>query len=234
MNAASAGAASPQLLVLAKAPVPGLVKTRLAADLGDDVLAAEIAAASLLDTLAACVAATGPAHCRLALAGDLGQAVRGDEIRRALHRWTVTAQVPGTLGERLAAAHAETAGPVVQIGMDTPQATPELLLTVAAGLAEDDAVLAPATDGGWWALALRDGRAAAPLAGVPMSTPTTCADTRSALTAVGLVVGTGPVLADVDHLGDAYDVAALVPGSGFARAVLDLRPHRVPVGSMRR
>ena len=57
------------VLVVAKAPVPGLAKTRLAATLGDEV-AADIAAAALLDTLDA-VAQT-PASARVvAMTGDL-------------------------------------------------------------------------------------------------------------------------------------------------------------------
>jgi glycosyltransferase A (GT-A) superfamily protein (DUF2064 family) len=208
------------ILVLAKAPVPGAVKTRLAADLGGgsdaDLLAAELAAAALLDTLASC-RATG-AGCRIALAGDLARAVRRDDLRDALRGWTVAGQHGATFGERLVAAHAEVPGPVVQVGMDTPHAGPGLLLDLAAGLTATDAVLAPAADGGWWALALRSGRLAAPLAGVPMSRPTTYRDTRRALVAAGLSVGAAPRLTDVDHLQDARAVATEAPTTAFARA----------------
>jgi len=203
------------VLVIAKAPVAGTVKTRLAADLGGDHrLAAELAAAALLDTLAAC--ALPGARRRIALAGSLDDAVRGEEIRRSLAGWEVTGQRCTTLGERLAAAHAEVPGPVVQIGMDTPQVTADLLREVGDGLRRHDAVLAPAADGGWWALALRDGRLAAPLAGVPMSTPTTYADTGVALLAAGLGVGSARRLTDVDHLDDVETVAAAAPGTVFA------------------
>ena len=53
-------------LVMAKAPVPGRVKTRLGARVGMEV-AAELAAAALLDTIAACRSAF--AECHLALDG---------------------------------------------------------------------------------------------------------------------------------------------------------------------
>lgn len=208
------------ILVVAKAPVPGAVKTRLAADLGGggeaDLLAAELAAAALLDTLAAC-RATG-ARCRIALAGDLARAVRRDDLRDAFRGWAVTGQRGTTFGERLVAAHAEVPGPVVQIGMDTPHVTPGLLLGLAAGLVATEAVLAPAADGGWWALALRSGRLAAPVAAVPMSRPTTYADTRRALVAAGLSVGSAPRLTDVDHLADVRTVAGDAPPTAFARA----------------
>ncbi|MDN4161657.1 TIGR04282 family arsenosugar biosynthesis glycosyltransferase [Nocardioides abyssi] len=204
-----------RVLVVAKAPVPGLVKTRLAADVGPD-LAAEVAAASLLDTLAACADAVGPQHCHLSLAGDLGDAVHGERIRRRLADWWVTPQVGEGFAERLAHAHAEGPGPVVQVGMDTPQVTSALLLDVAAALAEHPGVLGPAEDGGWWVLGLRDPSVARVLAGVEMSTPTTYDDTRAALASAGVTTATAPVLRDVDTLADAEAVAAGAPSSHFA------------------
>ncbi|MCM3513768.1 DUF2064 domain-containing protein [Nocardioides sp. P86] len=214
-------AAAPRMLVVAKAPVAGRVKTRLGADIGMD-LAAEIAAASLLDTLVACTDAVGPDRCHLSLDGELLDAVHGERIRRHLHGWQVTPQVGDGFDERLVRAHADVAaagpGPVVQVGMDTPQVTPDLLLGAAAPLADHHAVLGPAEDGGWWVLALRDPLAAAALRGVPMSTPTTHDDTRAALEAAGLAVATTAVLRDIDTVADAEAVVALVPGGRFAAA----------------
>ncbi|WP_211352366.1 TIGR04282 family arsenosugar biosynthesis glycosyltransferase [Nocardioides albertanoniae] len=205
----------PTLLVVAKAPVPGVAKTRLAADIGD-LLAAEVAAASMLDTIDACSMAVGPERCVLALAGDLADGCRAEEIRTALSGWSVVPQRGSSLGERLAHAHAEVDGPVVQIGMDTPQVTAQRLLAVAGGLDSADAVLAPAEDGGWWVLALREPSAAVALHAVPMSTPETYAATRSALERGGLSVGAGERLRDVDHLEDVAAVAASAPGTRFA------------------
>ncbi len=206
-----------RLLVVAKAPVPGLAKTRLAATIGD-VAAADVAAAALLDTLDAAAGAVGPARCVAAVTGDLGRAARGDEIAASLHGWTVVAQRGHGFDERLAHAHADAGpGAVVQVGMDTPQLTSQLLTDVAARLT-GDAVLAPAADGGWWVLGLRDPAAAAALRGVRMSTPTTYDDTRRALRGGGLTVGSGPVLTDVDTAADADEVARLVPEGRFARA----------------
>jgi glycosyltransferase A (GT-A) superfamily protein (DUF2064 family) len=204
------------LLLVAKAPVPGQVKTRLAADVGDTA-ATEVAAAALLDTIEACTLAVGPDRCRLALSGDLADGVRTDEIRTALTGWTIAPQRGNGLGERLANAHAEVTGPVVQIGMDTPQVTPARLLAVADGLDAADAVLAPAEDGGWWALALRDPSAASALRDVPMSTPQTYAATRSALEGLGLRVAAGERLRDVDHLADVAPVAAAALHTRFAK-----------------
>lgn len=194
------------MLVVAKAPVAGRVKTRLGATIGM-AAAAEVAAASLLDSLLACREAVGPAGCHLSLAGDLAEAVRADELAAALRGWTVHVQRGADLAERLVNAHLDVGeGPVVQIGMDTPQVTPELLLEAARGTEDHDAVLGPAEDGGWWVLALREPGAATALAGVPMSTPTTHDDTRRALTDAGLRVGSTTVLRDVDTVTDAEHV----------------------------
>src|SRR5271168_289415 len=89
------------LLVVAKAPEPGRAKTRLAASVGDRV-AAEIAAAALLDTLDA-VTATPVA----ALTGDLDAAAGGAEIRRRLESFTVIPQRGNDFAHRLANAHAD-------------------------------------------------------------------------------------------------------------------------------
>jgi hypothetical protein len=212
---------TPSLLVVAKAPEAGRVKTRLGADIGMKE-AARVAAAALLDTLAAAAAAVGPGHCHLALDGDLDRAVGARELRKALSGWTTHPQRGADLGARLADAHARVPGPVVQVGMDTPHLTAELLLEAAARLVDHDAVLGPAEDGGWWVLGLREPVRAAALHGVRMSTSTTGADTRAALVAVGLDVATTATLRDVDEAADADAVARLAPGTRFAEAWLEV------------
>src|SRR5690349_472622 len=116
-----------RLLLTAKAPVAGQAKTRLGAVTGMGA-AADLAAAALLDTIDACAAAFS--SCHLALAGDLAEAERTEELRAALAGWDVFAQVGETFAERLAHAHDHVGGPVVQIGMDTPQVTPARLAEV--------------------------------------------------------------------------------------------------------
>ncbi|MGZ4450799.1 MAG: TIGR04282 family arsenosugar biosynthesis glycosyltransferase [Nocardioides sp.] len=223
---------TPRMLVVAKAPVAGRVKTRLGADVGM-ALAADLAAASLLDSLRACREAVGAEHCHLSLDGDLADAARADELRAATAGWTVHRQHGEGFDERLVRAHLDThlearghpGGPVVQIGMDTPQVTPALLLAAAAATAGHDAALGPAEDGGWWVLALRDPRYAAALGGVPMSTPTTHDDTRAALIRSGASVTATATLRDVDTVADADAVAADAPASEFARAWRGVRPE---------
>ena len=205
-------------LVVAKAPVPGFAKTRLAAHVGDRA-AAELAAAGLLDTLDALGGAFGTVH--VSLAGDLDEAVRRDEIAAALSRCEVSRQQGADFGARLAHAHAaagDGARLVVQVGMDTPQVTPGMLREVVA-CADDDrrtAVLGPAPDGGWWVLALRDPGLAAVLGSVPMSRPDTAELTQRALVQAGASVRHAPPLRDVDEVADAEAVAEAAPGSRFA------------------
>ncbi len=206
-------------LVVAKAPVPGTVKTRLGADVGMQV-AAEVAAAALIDTLQACREAFGPDRCLLALAGDLDEAERRHELHEALDGWTVFPQRGTGLAERLAGAHADAGpdGPLLQVGMDTPQLGVPHLHDAAAALAEADAVLGPAHDGGWWLLGLHARDAGAELREVAMSAPTTYDDTRRALEDAGLSVRTTAVLRDVDTVHDADLVAAEAAHTEFARA----------------
>lgn len=207
---------TPRLLVVAKAPVAGQVKTRLGETIGMRT-AAEVAAAALLDTVTACTAAAGAERCHLAIAGDLGAAVGADDLVAALAGWRITPQRGDDFAARLVHAHQEGPGPVVQIGMDTPQVDAASLREVADRLTEYDAVLGRAVDGGWWVLGLRDPRHAGVLDGVPMSCSETYDATLAALRGTGLDVGDAPLLRDVDDASDADIVAAAAPDTRFAR-----------------
>lgn len=215
------------LLVVAKAPVAGLAKTRLGRAVGDRA-AARVAAAALLDTLDAVLATPGALPV-VALTGRLESAERSEELAGLLARCTVIPQRGEDLSERLANAHLDLAErfhwmPVFQIGMDTPQVRPEMLAAALAALGapETGAVLGPAADGGWWGLGLRSPGDATVLRAVPMSRGDTGMRTLLALRGAGLRVGRLPTLSDVDVLPDALRVAGLVPGSRFAAAVAEL------------
>ncbi|MCR6490554.1 DUF2064 domain-containing protein [Amycolatopsis sp. OK19-0408] len=215
------------VLVLAKAPRAGLVKTRLCPP-ATPRQAAQVAAASLMDTLEAVVATPG-ARPVLAMAGDLDDAEAAPQLRRMLDGIPVVRQRGAGLGERIAAAHSDAAAlfpgqAVLQIGMDTPQVTPSLLDSCRCSLAapDVDAVLGPADDGGWWLLGLRDPRCAAAITSVPTSRADTGERTFDALRDSGLRVCPLPRLSDVDTFDDARAVAAALPGSRFASAVGDI------------
>jgi hypothetical protein len=194
---------------MAKAPVPGRVKTRLCPPLSP-VEAASVAEAALADTLSA-VTGCGADRRLLALDGEPGLWTPPG--------FTVIPQRGEGFAARLAAAWFDAGGPGVQIGMDTPQVTSDLL---DACLAATDAPAVTATlglaaDGGWWALGLDKGWDVDVFAGVPMSTPVTGARQRASLLAAGHRVGDLPVLVDVDTIDDARHVAQKAPASRFAR-----------------
>jgi glycosyltransferase A (GT-A) superfamily protein (DUF2064 family) len=201
---------APTLLVLAKAPVPGRVKTRLCPPCSP-TQAAAVAEAALADTLAAVVTTPG-VRPRLVLDGAPGHWMP-DGL-------AVTPQVRGDLATRIDAAFAATAGPAFLIGMDTPQVTPARLGAVIRALATPmvDAVLGLTADGGWWTVGFRRPTAGAFL-GVPMSEPVTGSRQLRRLHELGLTTRLVDPLTDVDTFPDARAVARRMPGSRFAGVV---------------
>ncbi len=212
-----------RVLVMAKAPVPGLAKTRLAVTLGD-VAAAELAAAALLDTLDAVEAAVGPEHRLVSLTGDLADAERAPELADRLSSWQRVDQRGSGFAERLVNAHRDAADLwgdqiVVQIGTDTPQVSAADLSELARVVHDDRhaCALGPAADGGWWGLATGRRGLADCLADVPMSRADTGSLTSQALRRGGATVTMLHELTDVDTLVDAHAVTEQFPELSFSR-----------------
>ncbi|WP_425338543.1 TIGR04282 family arsenosugar biosynthesis glycosyltransferase [Kitasatospora phosalacinea] len=218
----------PTLLVIAKAPVPGRVKTRLTPAFTPGQ-AAGLAEAALADTLAAL--ALVPAGRRLLV-------LDGEPGRWLPPGWEVVPQCAGGLDRRIAAAFAHAArlaprAPALLVGMDTPQLDPAALAAPlsAAERPGADAWFGPAEDGGFWALGLarpEAGLAARLLHGVPMSTAGTGRRLLDRLASNGLAVRELPTLLDVDGPEDAARVAALAPGSRFAARLREFAPAPGP------
>ena len=212
------------IILIAKETIPGKVKTRLHPALSFEQ-AAEIAAASIADTVEA--ASGVVAHRRiLAFDGDIAPAGTDD--------FEVIAQVSGGLDDRLAAIFDECDGPTVLIGMDTPQLTSEMLAPMFREWpADTDAWFGPASDGGFWCLAL-----AAPdgslVRGVPMSRDDTGVLQLERLERAGLRIGMLPTLTDVDTIDDARAVAALAPHTRFARTLGGFDTAPAPAGTTTR
>ena len=205
------------LIVIAKECLPGKVKTRLHPPLTLDQ-AAELAAASLDDTLEA-VAALPPTRRVLAFDGTV--------VPGTAAGYDVVPQVAGGLDERLGAIFDGCSEPAVLIGMDTPQVSAADLAPLFAAWPEDvDAWFGPAADGGFWALALRhpDGDL---IRGVPMSESFTGDRQLARLREAGLRVRMLPTLTDVDHIEDAHHVAALAPHGRFAAALAGFGANRL-------
>ncbi len=182
---------SEHVLVMAKAPVAGRVKTRLCPPCTPEEAAA-LAEAALADTLEA-VSACGARRRILALDG-----VPGPWLPPGFE---VVPQAAGGLDRRLAAAWYAAGGPGVQIGMDTPQVTADLLDGALAALDAAPAALGHAADGGWWSIALRRPDAGVFL-DVPMSTSHTGAQQEIRLRERGLDVALLPTLVDLDTVAD--------------------------------
>jgi uncharacterized protein len=211
------------VLIVAKAPVPGLVKTRLCPP-ATPSQAARLAAACLLDTVDT-VLSLPWAHPIVAITGEINAAENAAELSERLQRVTVVRQRGVDFAERLANAHLDAGRncsglPILQIGMDTPQVgSDELtraaqLLTAAQG---PPAVLGPATDGGWWALGLRRPPLATVLTSVRMSQVDTGLRTREVLERAGCAPELLSEQSDVDFFADVGKVAALAPKSRLAR-----------------
>ena len=198
------------IIVIAKSPIPGRVKTRLCPPCTPGE-AATIAAAALADTLET-VAATPASSRVLALDGVPGPWIPDGFV--------IVPQLGQGLAERLANAVAAVTGAALLLGVDTPQVSVDLLTEGIRALdrPDTDAVLGQACDGGWWALGLRraDPRV---FLGVPMSTDHTGVDQAARLRALGYRTTGLDVLVDIDTFDDALTVARAIPASRMAAAV---------------
>lgn len=188
--------------VMAKAPVAGLAKTRLAPALGPEG-AARLAARFLQHTLAQALEADlGPVHlfaaptARHPALADLDPRVQRHD------------QVDGDLGRRMDAVF-QTLQPVAQavllMGTDAPALTAAVLQGAAHALRSHDAVAVPTRDGGYVLIGLR--RPAPGLFdGMPWSTPEVMALTRRRAFDLGLSLAELPALVDVDEPADLAQV----------------------------
>ncbi len=135
------------LVVFARAPVRGQVKTRLARSVGDDAaLALHLAFVSDV-----CGLGRGVADRRvLAVAGALDGFPPAPDL-------TIVAQEGAELGARMANAIARYVGdgPVCIVGSDSPSLPREYLVEAFERLKEADVVLGPSTDGGYWLIGAR-------------------------------------------------------------------------------
>jgi len=215
--------AAVSLIVIAKEPVAGRAKTRLIPDLGAEGAAA-VAEACLADTLHA-VAEAPAARRVLVLDGSPGEWLPDAGFE-------VLPQAEGGLDARLAGAFGTSgAAPAVLVGMDTPQLTAGLLAEAAESLCAEgtDAVLGPASDGGYWAIGLRtaDPRV---FEGVPMSADDTGDRQRERLAELGLAWAELEQLRDIDTIDDARAVAAVTPWTRCAAALRRIDLQRAASG----
>ena len=188
------------MIVIAKTPEVGRVKTRLCPPLSFEQ-ACDVAWACLLDTLDTVVSVPAARHL-LVLDGEPGPWI--PDI------YEVIPQRGEGLAERLAAAFSDVADAGIVIAMDTPQVTVEQLSVGLTALADGaDAVLGLAYDGGYWVIGLRRGvDVTAVFENVPMSTSQTGTAQRQQLERLGLRITMLPPHRDIDTMEDLYVVVA--------------------------
>src|SRR5579875_626837 len=146
----------PALIVFAREPVAGRVKSRLIARLGAQA-AARLADAFIIDALAKAGSFRG---CKLVIAGSAPGSVRNSPYFNRIARRFGTELIDqggGDLGRRMArvlAAYAEGTGAVL-FGTDTPSLPRAFIRQSIDALREAPVVVAPALDGGYYLVAVR-------------------------------------------------------------------------------
>lgn len=230
-NSAESGAAGPsrRLVLFAKLPRPGRVKTRLTPALGREGAARLYRA--FLDDMAVVLGEVEVERRELWLAGDgTGRAA----MARRYPELEVRVQHGGDLGERLVhafdTAFEEGDDLVVIVGSDHPSLPPSHLAVAFRHLREAELILGPTRDGGYYAVGL--GRTvwpeAAPLfRDVPWSTPGVLDRTRRAAETLELSRRELPEWYDVDTPEDLDRLRADVrAGSRTGRALAGLAGSR--------
>jgi hypothetical protein len=195
------------VIVMAKAPLPGLAKTRLIPALGADG-AAQLAA-RLLDRVVTQALATGLGPVDLCVTPDATQACWSAWAQRS--DLALSSQVEGDLGRRMDAAFNRVLREqpaALLVGTDAPALDATYLRRAAAALVTHDAVYGPAADGGYVLVGLKRPQPAL-FDGMRWSHDQVMAHTRQRLAAAGLRHAELPPLHDID---DPADLVHLPPG----------------------
>ena len=197
----------PRLVIFAKAPRPGAVKTRLIPALGTEGAAA-LARRMLTHILQEALAAqVGPVELCMSPGPD-DPAWRNVAMPRAIAR---TIQGEGDLGARMAGAvRRVTLGhrqPVLLMGADCPGLTAARIGEAACQLQSHDAALLPVADGGYVLIGLKS-PCPELFTAMRWSTPAVAAETLQRMAALGLRVWLGPQLHDIDEPADLAHLPA--------------------------
>jgi len=191
---------------MAKAPIPGLAKTRLIPSIGAHAAAVLQERMTERAVETALAAAIGPVT--LWCAPDPSHPSFRDLVAR--HRVTLKRQPAGDLGARMQAAVAASGRSALVIGTDCPALTPAHLRAAANALRDNEAVLIPAEDGGYVLIGVR---AAYPqlFAGIAWGTATVLNETRARIAALNVRSIELPALWDLDTEADLARFERLFP-----------------------
>lgn len=211
------GESGATLLVFAKAPRPGKVKTRLARSLPGSGAPDYDRAAAIYRRMGRMImdaVAHAPATMTVCYDPPDGESEVRDWLGPAAARYWC--QGEGDLGERMSGMFTrafEQTGRAVVIGTDTPAVGADTVARALAALDTADVVLGPSRDGGYYLMALREDRPEL-FAGIEWSTRSVVAETMARAGALGLRVTFLEVESDIDT---AEDLAAEVAGPGRDR-----------------
>jgi rSAM/selenodomain-associated transferase 1 len=199
-------ASSVTIAILAKAPVPGTIKTRLIPSIGAH--AAAILQERLTERAVATARAAAVGPVTLWCAPDPSHASFRELVTR--HAVTLKRQPAGDLGARMLAAMAASGHPTLVIGTDCPAFTAENLRAAAQALRDADVVLIPSEDGGY---VLIGARAAHPelFSGIAWGTTSVMQETRARIAALGLKSIELPALWDIDTEADLARFERMFP-----------------------
>ena len=192
--------------ILAKAPVPGLAKTRLIPTIGAH--AAAILQERLTEHAVATALAAALGPVTLWCAPDPSHPSFRDLVTR--HAVTLKRQPAGDLGARMLAAMAAGGRPTIVIGTDCPAFTAEHLRAAAHALRDADVVLIPAEDGGYVLIGARVAHSQL-FSGIAWGTASVMAETRARIAALGLTAIELPALWDLDTEADLARFEAMFP-----------------------
>jgi rSAM/selenodomain-associated transferase 1 len=201
-----ASASSVAIAILAKAPIPGLTKTRLIPSIGAHAAAVLQERLTERAVATALAAAVGPVT--VWCAPDPSHPSFRELVTR--HAVTLKRQPAGDLGARMLAAMAAGGRPTLVIGSDCPAFTVENLRAAANALHDADVVLIPAEDGGY---VLIGARIAHPqlFASITWGASTVLAETQVRIAALGLKSIELPTLWDVDTEADLARFETMFP-----------------------
>lgn len=193
------------LLVFAKAPRPGEVKTRLARSLSDGGPPEYDKAAALYRRMGRMIVdavANAPATVTLCYDPPGSETEVRDWLGSAAAQYW--SQGEGDLGERMSRMFTrafQDSGRAVVIGTDTPAVGADTVARALAALDTADVVLGPSRDGGYYLMALREPHPGL-LAGIEWSTGSVLAETVTRARGLRLRVTFLAVEVDVDTASD--------------------------------
>lgn len=194
---------SAAIIIFAKAPVAGQVKTRLCPPLTPDE-AASLHGSLVLDMLERCQSLKGYDRILAGTPSPHHPFFRTMEARFKIPVWDQTGD---DLGARMVSAFKKVLGSryrsVVVIGTDIPGINGPLLTTAVKSLQDHDVVLGPTVDGGYYLIGLRS-LVPALFENMPWSTDQVYALTEKKIKALGLSLKVLPRLRDLDTVEDLH------------------------------